>query len=44
MSAVPATAEPVSVLLVAFNEREVIEQVVREYWSVVVERLPGSEG
>ncbi len=42
-AAAPRQALPVSVLLLAFNEREVIEGVVRECWTKVVQKLPGSE-
>lgn len=34
---------PVSVVLLAFNEAEVIETVVRDFHAKVVSRLPGSE-
>lgn len=34
---------PVSIVLLAFNEREVIEGVVREMYEEVLLRLPGSE-
>jgi glycosyltransferase involved in cell wall biosynthesis len=33
----------VSVVLLAFNEREVIERVIREVYGEIVARLPGSE-
>lgn len=38
-----AAAPPLSVVLVAFNEAEVIEKVVMGFWDEVVEKIPGSE-
>ena len=34
---------PVSVALVCYNEVEIIEQVVRSFYSKIVEKVPGSE-
>jgi len=40
----PATGnEPVSVIMVAFNEAETIEAEVLSFYRAIVERLPGSE-
>ncbi len=38
-----APPEPISVILIAFNEAEVIEQEVEGFYREVVEKLPGSE-
>ncbi len=39
----PADSRPVSIVLLAHNEAEVIESVVRGFYDKVVSRLPGSE-
>lgn len=39
----PSTQPPISVVLLAFNEAEVIESVVRDFHTKVVARIPGSE-
>jgi len=36
-------SEPVSVLLVCYNEAEIIEEVVRDFYSKIISKVPGSE-
>lgn len=37
------TVKPISLIMLVYNEAEVIERVVRDYYSEIVEKIPGSE-